>query len=489
MKIVNKLIGIFVLISILILNINIKDSYAQSIDLKSYTNRIIKDGKLNESYTANESKIASKKDYWYVFKKAGLFSSETAVHYEWLEAVDEMIKLINSSKVSYTDIAKNSASDIKNAIAALKRAQTNIGTFNYSDENVNSGQDLLSKLNNENRENVAQRSKTAFQNITKYNSTEDYNNYIGKAIRELNAAYDLVKGTSSYKTDDGDKIDINDSYMTKFKYTYKQIELYREKVYGYRYNCENADIIEKVWNYKVGVYAKNKGSTIVTRKDLFVSKNDRVEVKAKYDKDKTAIYYAAFGQTEGLKMTQQVAAYNNNKKTAQEIEKESKEIAEEVDNTIKTGDEYSQEHQNDFNEKYTNEKYDKEIADEVQEIRNDQDKDTIFSMPKNKTAVASNASSEFIEDADAFLNDENATNYLKTENLQSFSNSLYGNLLGVGIVIAIIVGAILGVKFMLASVAQKAEIKKLLVPYIVGCVVVFGAFGIWKLVVTILAGI
>ena len=118
MKIVNKLIGIFVLISILILNINIKDSYAQSIDLKSYTNRIIKDGKLNESYTANESKIASKKDYWYVFKKAGLFSSETAVHYEWLEAVDEMIKLINSSKVSYTDIAKNSASDIKNAIAA-----------------------------------------------------------------------------------------------------------------------------------------------------------------------------------------------------------------------------------------------------------------------------------------------------------------------------------------------------------------------------------
>lgn len=42
---------------------------------------------------------------------------------------------------------------------------------------------------------------------------------------------------------------------------------------------------------------------------------------------------------------------------------------------------------------------------------------------------------------------------------------------------------------MLAPVGERAEAKKMLVPYAVGCAVVFGAFGIWKLVVTILQSI
>ena len=42
---------------------------------------------------------------------------------------------------------------------------------------------------------------------------------------------------------------------------------------------------------------------------------------------------------------------------------------------------------------------------------------------------------------------------------------------------------------MTGSVEQQADVKKLLVPYIAGCVVVFGAFGIWKIAVTIIASI
>ena len=49
-------------------------------------------------------------------------------------------------------------------------------------------------------------------------------------------------------------------------------------------------------------------------------------------------------------------------------------------------------------------------------------------------------------------------------------------------------GGIIGIKLMISSASEKAEAKKLLVPYVVGCVVVFGGFGIWKLVVTILQG-
>ena len=39
---------------------------------------------------------------------------------------------------------------------------------------------------------------------------------------------------------------------------------------------------------------------------------------------------------------------------------------------------------------------------------------------------------------------------------------------------------------MMGSSTQKAETKELLIPYVVGCVIIFGAFGIWKLVVNML---
>ena len=93
-----------------------------------------------------------------------------------------------------------------------------------------------------------------------------------------------------------------------------------------------------------------------------------------------------------------------------------------------------------------------------------------------------------IDSADSFINsgDDNKVSEKSMENL---SDSIYSILLIVGVIVAVIVGAILGIKFMTGSVEQQADVKKLLVPYIVGCVVVFGAFGIWKIAVTIIASI
>ena len=50
-------------------------------------------------------------------------------------------------------------------------------------------------------------------------------------------------------------------------------------------------------------------------------------------------------------------------------------------------------------------------------------------------------------------------------------------------------GAILGIKLMISGIDEKAEVKKLLIPYVVGCIIIFGGFGIWKLVVTILQSV
>ena len=75
---------------------------------------------------------------------------------------------------------------------------------------------------------------------------------------------------------------------------------------------------------------------------------------------------------------------------------------------------------------------------------------------------------------------------MDTSILINASNQLYNILLAGAILIAVAVGAILGIKFMMAGIDEKVEVKKALFPYLISCVVVFGSMGIWKLVVSIM---
>ena len=81
---------------------------------------------------------------------------------------------------------------------------------------------------------------------------------------------------------------------------------------------------------------------------------------------------------------------------------------------------------------------------------------------------------------------DNAGIGLNTVTLQEGSNVIYNTLLVVATIVAIIAGAILGIKFMTAGIGEKAEVKKSLFPYLISCIVVFGSLGIWKLMVTIM---
>ena len=72
------------------------------------------------------------------------------------------------------------------------------------------------------------------------------------------------------------------------------------------------------------------------------------------------------------------------------------------------------------------------------------------------------------------------------KSIQNVSKSIYNILLVIGIAVAVIMGAILGIKLMVSSAEEKADVKKVLSVYVIGCIVVFGGFAIWKLVVTIL---
>ena len=80
---------------------------------------------------------------------------------------------------------------------------------------------------------------------------------------------------------------------------------------------------------------------------------------------------------------------------------------------------------------------------------------------------------------------ENACS-LSIDTFLSPTDQIYNILLAIGTVIAVIIGAILGIQFMVGSMDDKAKVKESLIPFVIGCVIIFGAFGIWKIVATIL---
>lgn len=98
--------------------------------------------------------------------------------------------------------------------------------------------------------------------------------------------------------------------------------------------------------------------------------------------------------------------------------------------------------------------------------------------------------SNIVSGADGFIQSgKQNNNKIDNQQLSSLSDIIYNALLIIGTVIAMIVGVVLGIQFITGSVEAKSKVKEALIPYVVGCVVIFGAFGIWKLAITILQGI
>lgn len=99
----------------------------------------------------------------------------------------------------------------------------------------------------------------------------------------------------------------------------------------------------------------------------------------------------------------------------------------------------------------------------------------------------SNSISSIFTKADDFINKKDSnTITISEESLQGMSKTLYNVLLIIGIILAVIIGMILGIKMMTGSIEEKAKVKEMLIPYVAGCIVIFGAFTIWKVVVEVL---
>ena len=106
----------------------------------------------------------------------------------------------------------------------------------------------------------------------------------------------------------------------------------------------------------------------------------------------------------------------------------------------------------------------------------------------SSTIVQAISVSNIVGGADNFVNSgkDGNTSTLDGPMLNNTSNFIYNTLLIIGVCIAVLIGTVLGIQFITGSVEQKVKVKESLIPFVVGCVVIFSAFGIWKLVIEIL---
>lgn len=92
--------------------------------------------------------------------------------------------------------------------------------------------------------------------------------------------------------------------------------------------------------------------------------------------------------------------------------------------------------------------------------------------------------SDIFNGADNFVS--KGKDQINQTDLKETSSEIYYILLYLGIAVALIAGAILGIQFLMASAEEKAKVKEQMIPYIIGCFVTFGAFAIWQITVNIL---
>ncbi len=110
----------------------------------------------------------------------------------------------------------------------------------------------------------------------------------------------------------------------------------------------------------------------------------------------------------------------------------------------------------------------------------------VFCATEEKVVkLASLSVDDIMGSAEDFIAQGEASSDIQEDELNSTSDFLYNLFLGIGIIAAVAVGIALGIKYMVGSLEEKADLKQALLGYVVSCVVIFGAFGIWKIAIEI----
>lgn len=107
------------------------------------------------------------------------------------------------------------------------------------------------------------------------------------------------------------------------------------------------------------------------------------------------------------------------------------------------------------------------------------------------------ATETFTSDADDFISTgkeqleegKGTAGELDQSQVKGVSDFVYNLFFAIGVAATVIIGLVLGIKFVTAGVEGKAKVKESLIAYFIGCIIIFCAYGIWKLLISILSNL
>lgn len=75
-----------------------------------------------------------------------------------------------------------------------------------------------------------------------------------------------------------------------------------------------------------------------------------------------------------------------------------------------------------------------------------------------------------------------------TDRIQNIGNKIIGPIRILGSIISVVTLIIIGIKYILGSVEERAEYKKTMLPYVIGAVIVFAITNLLKIIINIVGG-
>lgn len=110
---------------------------------------------------------------------------------------------------------------------------------------------------------------------------------------------------------------------------------------------------------------------------------------------------------------------------------------------------------------------------------------SLFTLTTSTTVVEASFWSDMFGQANVFIQEgrNGAESEVGTSDDQTAEiiTLLFNTLMSLGSIIAVGIGGALGIKFMTSSAEDKAKVKESMIPYVIGCAVIFGALAIWKI--------
>lgn len=79
--------------------------------------------------------------------------------------------------------------------------------------------------------------------------------------------------------------------------------------------------------------------------------------------------------------------------------------------------------------------------------------------------------------------------FQNTQGIQTVGQRIMGIVQTIGVVVAVVILMVLGIKYMMGSAEEKAEYKKTMLPYIIGAILIFGAVSIANMVYNFASGL